>query len=84
MADYRAIMRQLVQGRSYSEIVASLNCSRRGISAVNKVLAGHGLTTVSQVEAVTDQQLLDWFPDGRSRVSELYESPAFDVVLKRM
>ena len=84
MADYRAIMRQLVQGRSYSEIVASLNCSRRGISAVSKVLAGHGLTTVAQVEEVTDQQLHDWFPDGRSKVSGLYESPAFDVVLKLM
>ena len=84
MADYRAIMRQLVQGRSYSEIVASLNCSRRGVSAVSKVLAGHCLTTVAQVGEVTDQQLHDWFPDGRSKVSELYESPAFDVVLKLM
>lgn len=71
MADYWAIMRQLVQGRSYSEIVASLNCSRRGISAVSKVLAGHGLMTVAQVEEVTDQRLNDWFPDGRSKVSEL-------------
>ena len=46
MADYRAIMRLLVQGRSYHEITSSLNCSRRAISLASKALAERGITTL--------------------------------------
>ncbi|MDQ0277766.1 hypothetical protein QO003_002069 [Arthrobacter silviterrae] len=84
MTDHRVIMRLLVQGRSYSEIVASENCSRRSISTVSKVLAGRGITTPAQVEELTDRQLHDWFPDGRSRKSEQYEQPDFEAVHRSM
>lgn len=84
MADYRAIMRLLVQGRSYHEITASLNCSRRAISLASKALAERGITTAAKVEEITDDDLDDLFPDGRSARSEGYELPGFEPVLRRV
>ena len=34
MADYRAIMQQVLDGRSYAEIVQVVGCSRRDVALV--------------------------------------------------
>ena len=37
MADYRAIMTLVLQGRSYRDVVAAVGCSHRDVAAARKV-----------------------------------------------
>ncbi|GGJ73262.1 hypothetical protein GCM10007173_35340 [Glutamicibacter ardleyensis] len=79
MANYRAIMRLLVQGHSYSDIVRTENCSRRAIASAKKTLNDHHLTTPDQVDRLGEEQLDLWFPDGRSQKSEAFDQPDFST-----
>src|SRR5690625_3871425 len=81
MAKYRQILSLVLQGRSYAEIVEIAGCSRRDIARVRQVVATHQITSG---EAVTIEQLAEWFPDGRKRVSAQYTQPEFDQVLAAM
>jgi len=81
MAKYRQILSLVLQGRSYAEIVEIVGCSRRDIARVRQVVATHQITSG---EAVTIEQLAEWFPDGRKRVSAQYTQPEFDQVLAAM
>lgn len=38
MADYRAIMSLVLQGRSYRDVVAAVGCSHRDVAAARKVI----------------------------------------------
>ena len=66
MTDYRAVMKLLVQQRSYRQIEQQLGCSHRTISRSNQVLRSLGIRTVDQVLALTDDELDELFVDGRS------------------
>ncbi|MDL0403681.1 Trp family transcriptional regulator [Corynebacterium lehmanniae] len=52
MTDYRAVMKLLVQQRSYRQIEQQLGCSHRAISRSNQVLRSLGIRTIDQVEGV--------------------------------
>ena len=66
MTDYRAVMKLLVQQRSYRQIEQQLGCSHRAISRSNQVLRSLGIRTVDQVLALTDDELDELFVDGVS------------------
>lgn len=83
MADFKAIMTLAVAGRSYDEIVAVVGCSRRDVAAAKKTIAAYGFTA-GQIGAMSPQEIARLFPDGRKRVTELYERPDFDRVLASM
>ncbi|MGR6902716.1 IS21 family transposase [Glutamicibacter creatinolyticus] len=84
MAKHIAIMRLLVKGRSYEQIVAELECSRRMVAAVSKRMDAEQIRTLDQVRAVSLEQLGQWFPDGRARRSEQFIQPDFEAVHQRM
>lgn len=81
MANYRAILELVLAGRSYVEIVETVGCSRRDVSRVKQAVAEHG---VASAAGVSDAELVEWFPDGRRRVSEEYEQPDLALVLASM
>jgi hypothetical protein len=69
MADYRAMMTLVLQGRSYRDVVAAVGCSHRAVAAARKAIRdaeiiGTGLAQMS------DTDLAGLFPDGQSRVSD--------------
>ena len=83
MADYRAIMQQVLAGRSYAEIVGVVGCSRRDVALVKKMIASEGITA-ARAGAMTDSEFAGLFPDGRRRVSAEYDQPDFAATLKSM
>lgn len=84
MAKHIAIMRLLVKGRSYEQIVAELECSRRMVAAVKKRMDAERITTLDQVQTLSPEQVGQWFPDGRARRSEQFIQPDFEAVHERM
>ena len=83
MANYRKIMELALEGRSYSEIVEAVGCSRRDVSVVKKTVTARGITA-GQIKSMTDADVQDLFPDGRKRVSDEYEPPDYAAVLRSM
>lgn len=83
MGNYRKIMELVLQQRSYNEIVETVGCSRRDISAVKKTVTARSITAGS-VESMTEADIEALFPDGRKRVSDEYETPDFAAVLRSM
>ena len=82
MTDYRAVMKLLVQQRSYRQIEQQLGCSHRAISRSNQVLRSLGIRTVDQVLALTDDELDELFVDGRSTGQGEFVPIDFDAVVK--
>lgn len=76
-------MELVLMGRSYTDIVESLGCSRRDVSAAKKVITSHRIT-LGRVSAMTDAEVRTLFPDGRTRVRDEYEQPDFGRVLQSM
>jgi len=83
MADYRAIMGLLLQGRSYREVVRAVGCSHRDVAAARKAIGDLGITG-QRLAGMTDSELQGLFPDGRSGVTDRYEQPDFARVVKSM
>lgn len=83
MADYRKIMELLLDQRSYATITEMVGCSRREVAAAKKMITARGVTRTVLV-SMTGAEVQAWFPDGRARVSEEYEQPAYERVLKSM
>ncbi|MDQ0277129.1 hypothetical protein QO003_001432 [Arthrobacter silviterrae] len=83
MADYRAIMTLLLQGRSYRQIVDAVGCSHRDVSAARKTIDDRGLGAAALAE-MSDVEVAGLFPDGRSKVSAGYDLPDFAQVVKSM
>lgn len=81
MADYRGILELVVQGRTYEEIVGIVGCSRREVSRVRQGVRIHSVTSAGEV---SDEELAQWFPDGRRRVSDEYDQPDLPGVLTAM
>ena len=82
MTDYRAVMKLLVQQRSYRQIEQQLGCSHRTISRSNQVLRSLGIRTIDQVLALTDDELDELFVDGRSTGQGEFVPIDFDAVVK--
>jgi transposase len=83
MTDYRAIMTLVLQGRSYRDVVAAVGCSHRDVAAARKTIAAKGITGAGLAQ-MSDTELAGLFPDGRSKVSDLYVVPDFAAVVKSM
>ncbi len=83
MADYRAIMTLVLQGRSYREVVAAVGCSHRDVAAARKVIAEKGITGTG-LALMSDTDIRGLFPDGRSRLSDRYDVPDFAAVVRSM
>lgn len=81
LANYRKILELVLAGRSYSEIVEVVGCSRRDVSRVRKIIDERGVTAAT---VVSEEDLVDWFPDGRRMVSAGYEQPDLTAVLAAM
>lgn len=69
MTDYRLVMSQLLQGRSYREIEAIAGCSHRTIAKAKKICGERELTTEDQIEALTAEEIDALFTDGRKNAS---------------
>lgn len=81
LANYRKILELVLAGRSYSETVEVVGCSRRDVSRVRKIIGERGVTAAT---VVSEEDLVDWFPDGRRMVSVGYEQPDLAAVLAGM
>lgn len=62
---YRAILRLLIQQRSYRDIKARLGVGFRTISHAKAVLDDTPLATVDEVDELSTTQLEEWFVDRR-------------------
>ena len=82
MTDYRAVMKLLVQQRSYRQMEQQFGCSHRAISRSNQVLRSLGIRTIDQVLALTDDELDELFVDGRSTGQGEFVPIDFDAVVK--
>ena len=69
MTDYRQLMRLLLAQRPYREIAARLSCSQRTIAKVKHVLESERLEHMSQVDALTAEDIDRLFSDGRKSVT---------------
>lgn len=78
--DYRKIMSLLLERRSYREIGAVLGCSQKSVAAAKKQLVGRGITADGLAQ-LTDADIAEMFPDGRSRVRSEYLEPDFGRVV---
>lgn len=83
MVDHRTIMSLLFKHRSYTEITASANCSRRDVSMVKKAIESGGITA-EQFGTMSETDIAALFPDGRSKVSSEYAQPDFGRVVAAM
>lgn len=82
MTDYKAVMKLLIQQRSYREIENQLGCSHRAVSRANTVLRSHGFTTVEQVDGLSTDELDAMFVDGRSSGQGDFVPIDFQAVVK--
>ena len=69
MTDYRQLMRLVLDKVPYREIAARQGCSQRTIAKVRRVLDEHQLTAVSQVDALSREDVDGLFSDGRKSVT---------------
>ncbi|MDN5545209.1 MAG: IS21 family transposase [Rhodococcus sp. (in: high G+C Gram-positive bacteria)] len=73
-------MSLLLERRSYREIGAVLGCSQKSVAAAKKQLVGRGITADGLAQ-LTDADIAEMFPDGRSRVRSEYLEPDFGRVV---
>ena len=81
LANYPKILELVLAGHSYNAIVEVVGCSRRDVSRVRKVTDERG---VSAATVVSEEDLAEWFPDGRRMVSAGYDQPDLAAVLAGM
>ena len=61
----------------------AVGCSHRDVAAARKVIAAKGITGTGLAQ-MSDTELTGLFPDGRAKVSDLYEVPDFAAVVRSM
>ena len=81
MAEYRAIMTLVLQGRSYRDVVAAVGCSHRDVAAARRVIRDAEITGTGRAQ-MSDSDIRDLFPDGRSRVSDRFDVPDFAAAVR--
>lgn len=82
MTDYRLILRLLLRGKSYRDIESQAGCSHRTIAKAKAVANTRHLTTPTDLDAYSDEQIHSWFADGRRTVTEKFLTPDFDSIIK--
>lgn len=82
MTDYRLILRLLLRGKSYRDIHSQAGCSNRTIAKAKAVATTRHLSTPTDLDAYSDEQIHSWFADGRRTVTEKFLTPDFDAILK--
>lgn len=70
-------------GKSYSQIVAALECSRRDISRVRTIIRDHNIDQ-DRFDSLSPQWFDDVFDDGRSSRSKAYDQPDFEALARRL
>ena len=81
MTDYRQLMRLVLDKVPYREIAARQGCSQRTIAKVRRVLDDHQLTEVSQVDALSREDVDGLFSDGRKSVTGEFVPVDIDKVV---
>lgn len=81
MTDYRQLMRLVLDKVPYREIAARQGCSQRTIAKVRRVLDEHQLTAVSQVDALSREDVDGLFSDGRKSVTGEFVPVDIDKVV---
>ena len=81
MADYRHIMTLLLQERSYRQIASVAGCSQRAIARARRVVDEQRFTTVSQIGALTAEDIERLFSDGRKSVTGQFVPIDIDKVV---
>lgn len=81
MADYRHAMLLLLQGHSYRQVAAKMRCSQNTVARARRVLNELDLSTTTQVEALTREDLDRLFSDGRKSVTGEFVSINFEKVV---
>lgn len=82
MTDYRQLMALVLLKVPYRQIAARQGCSQRTIAKVRRVLDDNGLTEVSQVEALRDEDIAVLFVDGRRAVVKGFVPVDVEAVAK--
>ena len=82
MTDYRAVMDQVLKGWSVRQICSSSRCTHTTAQKARDALVGHNITTREQLRGVTDDELANWFVDGRSHAQGDFVPIDFDAVAK--
>src|SRR5690625_3046145 len=72
MTDYRQLMVLVLQKVPYRQIAARQGCSQATVAKVRRVLDAHQIVEVSQVEALTVEDIAVLFVDGRKSVVEAF------------
>lgn len=81
--DYLRIMQMIVDGYTYAEITASVNCSRRDISRAKNAIDAHQITA-QNIGSITAARLAEIFPDKRKIISSSYAEPDFALVAEQL
>ncbi|MBL5974491.1 MAG: IS21 family transposase [Candidatus Leucobacter sulfamidivorax] len=81
MTDYRQLMRLVLDKVPYREIAARQGGSQRTIAKVRRVLDEHQLTAVSQVDALSREDVDGLFSDGRKSVTGEFVPVDIDKVV---
>lgn len=81
MTDYRQLMRLVLDKVPYREIAAREGCSQRTVAKVRRVLDEHQLTAVSQVDALSREDVDGLFSDGRKSVTDEFVPVDIDKVV---
>lgn len=81
MTDYRQLMRLVLQKVPYRQIAARQGCSQATIAKVRRVLDEQHLREVSQVEALTVEDIAVLFVDGRKSVAQEFVPVDVDKVV---
>lgn len=81
MTDYRRILVLLLEGRSYRDVVEMVGCSHRDVARMKQAITEHAVVSA---DAVSDVEVVEWFPDGRRKVSDEYDQPDLARVLASM
>ena len=82
MTDYRAVMDYVLKGWSVRQISANVGCSHSTVQKARDALAEHNITTREQLRGVADDEVADWFADGRSQAQGDFVPIDFAAVAK--
>lgn len=81
MTDYRQLMRLVLEKVPYRQIAARQGCSQRTIAKVRRVLDEHQLTSATQIESLSREDIDRLFSDGRKSVTGEFVPVDIDIVV---
>lgn len=82
MVDYRLIMKLLLQGRSYRQIQQQCGAAQATIAKARKALDANGISSVSDLEVMSNAAVAELVGDGRLVASDEFVDIDFSAVVK--